>query len=126
MEQYLPERQASAVVQRIVKDCRAALDSGHLFDRRPLDEPLKELVGRWMQQAPRVELEIRTRATLLTPVRIRFDYEVIRVADNTASASGHSVHAALNPAGRPCRLPERVLQMLDRPAGQPGAPTVYN
>ena len=27
------------------------------------------------------EIEIRTRATLLTPVRIRFDYEVVRVAD---------------------------------------------
>ena len=72
------------------------------------------------------ELEIRTRATLLTPVRIRFDYEVVRMADGTASASGHSVHAALNPAGRPCRLPERVLEMLNRPTGQPDSPTVYN
>ena len=58
------------------------------------------------------ELEIRTRATLLTPVRIRFDYEVVRMADGTASASGHSVHAALNPAGRPCRLPERVREVF--------------
>jgi acyl-CoA thioester hydrolase len=72
------------------------------------------------------EIEIRTRATLLTPVRIRFDYEVIRVADGSASASGHSVHAALNQAGRPCRLPERVLEMLDRPNGQAEVPTVYN
>jgi acyl-CoA thioesterase FadM len=59
-------------------------------------------------------------------VRIRFDYEVIRLADGAASASGHSVHAALNQAGRPCRLPNRVLDMLDRPAGQPDGPTVYN
>ena len=72
------------------------------------------------------ELEIRTRATLLTPVRIRFDYEVVRVADGTASASGHSVHAALNTSGRPCRLPERVVEMLNSPAGHPGTPTVYN
>jgi acyl-CoA thioester hydrolase len=72
------------------------------------------------------ELEVRTRATLLTPVRIRFDYEVVRLSDGTSSASGHSVHAALNGSGRPCRLPERVLEMLNRPAGQPGAPTVYN
>jgi hypothetical protein len=42
------------------------------------------------------------------------------------SASGHSIHAGLNPAGRPCRLPERVVAMLDRPDGQPGTPTVYN
>jgi len=72
------------------------------------------------------EIEIRTRATLLTPVRIRFDYEVVRLADDMAAASGHSVHAALNPAGRPCRLPERVLEMLNSPAGQSGTPTVYN
>lgn len=72
------------------------------------------------------ELEIRTRATLLTPVRIRFDYEVVRVADASATASGHSIHAALNSAGRPCRLPERVLGMLTTPAGQNAGPTVYN
>jgi acyl-CoA thioester hydrolase len=72
------------------------------------------------------ELEIQTRATLLTPVRIRFDYDVIRVADGTVAASGHSVHAALNQAGRPCRLPERVLQMLDSRPGQSESPTVYN
>jgi hypothetical protein len=51
---------------------------------------------------------------------------VVRVADGVAAASGHSVHAALNPSGRPCRLPERVLEMLSSPAGQPGSPTVYN
>jgi acyl-CoA thioester hydrolase len=72
------------------------------------------------------ELEIQTRATLLTPVRIRFDYDVIRVVDGTVAASGHSVHAALNQAGRPCRLPERVLQMLDSRPGQSESPTVYN
>ena len=72
------------------------------------------------------ELEIRTRATLLTPVRIRFDYEVVRLADGVAAATGHSVHAALTQAGRPCRLPERVLAMLDRRAGQGDSPTVYN
>ena len=72
------------------------------------------------------EIDIRTRATLLTPVRIRFDYEVVRVADGTASASGHSVHAALNPAGRPAGCPNGCVEMLNRPAGHPGIPTVYN
>lgn len=72
------------------------------------------------------ELEIQTRATLLTPVRIRFDYDVVRVTDGTVAASGHSVHAALNQAGRPCRLPDRVLQMLEGRPGQSESPTVYN
>jgi acyl-CoA thioester hydrolase len=72
------------------------------------------------------ELEIRTRATALTPVRIRFDYEVVRLSDGVAAASGHSVHAALNHSARPCRLPARVLEMLDQPPGQGDSPTVYN
>ena len=58
------------------------------------------------------ELEIRTRATLLTPVRIRFDYEVWRTGDDTPSATGHTVHAALDTTGRPCRLPARVRETL--------------
>jgi acyl-CoA thioester hydrolase len=58
------------------------------------------------------ELEIRTRATLLTPVRIRFDYDVVRAADGATLASGHTVHVALDTSGRPCRLPGRVREMF--------------
>jgi len=58
------------------------------------------------------EIEIRTRAAILTPVRIRFDYEVVRIGDETVTAVGHTVHAALDPNGRPCRLPPRVREML--------------
>jgi acyl-CoA thioester hydrolase len=55
------------------------------------------------------EIEVRTRATLLSPVRIRFDYEVVRDA---TLATGHTVHAAVDTNGRPRRLPARVLEML--------------
>ena len=58
------------------------------------------------------EVEIATRATLLTPVRIRFDYEVTRTADLVVAALGYTIHAALDAAGKPCRLPPRVRQML--------------
>jgi acyl-CoA thioester hydrolase len=58
------------------------------------------------------ELEIRTRATLLTPVRIRFDYEVWRAGDESPVATGHTVHAAVDASGRPCRLAPRVREML--------------
>jgi acyl-CoA thioester hydrolase len=54
------------------------------------------------------ELVIATRASLLTPVRIRFDYEIVRTRDNVAAATGHTVHAALDADGRPRRLPDRV------------------
>jgi acyl-CoA thioester hydrolase len=58
------------------------------------------------------EIDIRTRATLLTPVRLRFDYEVIRAGDGALTAAGHTVHAALDEGGKPCRLPSRVRDML--------------
>jgi acyl-CoA thioester hydrolase len=58
------------------------------------------------------EIEISTEATVLTPVRIRFDYQARRTADETLSATGHTVHAALGTDGRPCRLPARVLDLL--------------
>ena len=43
-------------------------------------------------------------------MRIRFDYEVVR--EDSVLASGHTVHAAVDGTGRPCRLPERVRQLL--------------
>jgi len=58
------------------------------------------------------EIEIAARATLLTPVRVRFDYDVVRVADDTLVAVGHTVHAAVDAGGKPCRLPPRVREML--------------
>lgn len=58
------------------------------------------------------ELEITTRATLVTPVRVRFDYDVTRAADAMVSAVGYTVHAAVDPAGKPCRLPARVREIL--------------
>ena len=60
------------------------------------------------------EIDIRTRATLVSPVRIRFDYELGRRRDSEQLATGYTVHAALDGAGRPCRLPARVRSMLNR------------
>jgi acyl-CoA thioester hydrolase len=54
------------------------------------------------------ELEVRTEGELLSPVRVRFTYQIVRPADEKTLATGHTVHAALDRAGRPCRLPERV------------------
>jgi acyl-CoA thioester hydrolase len=58
------------------------------------------------------EVEIHTRATLLTPVRIRFDYELRRPEEAQAAAIGHTIHAAVDDKGRPCRLPARVRGLL--------------
>lgn len=58
------------------------------------------------------ELEIRTKSTLLSPARVVFDYEVVRLADEIRLASGQTEHAAVTSGGRPCRLPERIRNLL--------------
>jgi acyl-CoA thioester hydrolase len=58
------------------------------------------------------ELEVRTEGRVLSPVRMEFKYEVWRPADAVLAASGHTVHAALDTSGRPCRLPARVREVF--------------
>jgi acyl-CoA thioester hydrolase len=58
------------------------------------------------------ELELRTTGVLLSAVRVRFDYQLARVADGVTLAHGHTVHASLDRSGRPRRLPDRVKDMF--------------
>ena len=58
------------------------------------------------------EIEVRTRGRLLSPVRMEFEYEVVRVEDQSVAAVGKTVHAALDTRGRPCRLPARVREVF--------------
>jgi acyl-CoA thioester hydrolase len=57
-------------------------------------------------------LEVRTSGTLLSPVRVKFTYEIVRAADTAVLATGTTIHATLDRTGRPCRLPERVRTWL--------------
>jgi acyl-CoA thioester hydrolase len=57
-------------------------------------------------------LEIRTRGLLLSPVRVRFEYDVVRTNDQAVLATGHTVHASLDAALRPRKLPDRVQLLL--------------
>jgi acyl-CoA thioester hydrolase len=59
------------------------------------------------------DLEIRTEARMLSPVRVRFDYEVARAEDEVVLAEGHTVHAALDAGGKPRRLPDRVRDVFE-------------
>lgn len=52
-------------------------------------------------------IEIRTTGRIASPVRMEFDYEVA-IGDGEPAATGHTVHAAVNTDGRPCRLPPRI------------------
>ena len=58
------------------------------------------------------DLELRTTGLLLSPVRVRFDYELVRPTDAAVLAGGHTVHAVLDASGRPRRLPEHVRKLL--------------
>ena len=58
------------------------------------------------------EIDVRTRASRVSAVRIQFDYEVVRRADGVVMATGHTVHATIDRQGRPVRLPERVKDLF--------------
>lgn len=58
------------------------------------------------------EVEIRTAGSLVSPIRVQFAYELVRVADQAIIAEGHTVHATLGRDGRPCRLPARVKELF--------------
>jgi acyl-CoA thioester hydrolase len=58
------------------------------------------------------ELEVRTHGSLVSPVRVRFEYELVRPADDTVLAAGYTVHASIDGGGRPRELPERVSALL--------------
>ena len=58
------------------------------------------------------EVEIRTAAALISPVRVRFDYQLVHQGDDRAAAVAYTLHAGLDRTGRPCRLPARVRELL--------------
>jgi len=60
------------------------------------------------------DLDIRTTGTLLSRVRVRFNYEVVRAADDAVLAEGYTVHASLDQDGRPRRLPDRIATLFPR------------
>jgi len=58
------------------------------------------------------DIEVRTVGTMVSPVRVKFAYEVVRAADGAILATGSTVHATLDRNGRPCRLPDRVRNLF--------------
>ena len=58
------------------------------------------------------EIDVRTSGGMVSPVRVKFSYEVVRAADRTVLATGSTVHATLDRDGKPCRLPERVRALF--------------
>jgi acyl-CoA thioester hydrolase len=75
--------------------------------------PVLEAHGEYRQPAKYDdEIEVRTTGQLLSPVRVRFDYEAVRAGEDVVLATGHTIHAVLDSSGRPRRLPEPVRELL--------------
>ncbi len=67
-------------------------------------------------------LTVRTRLRALRAATFEFEYEVIRKTDGELLADGFTVHAAVDPTGRPRRIQDDLRRLLGaRHAGASGA-----
>jgi acyl-CoA thioester hydrolase len=57
-------------------------------------------------------LDIQTTGTLVSGVRMQFDYEIVREPAGELIVRGRTLHAAVNAQGRPARLPSRVRELF--------------
>lgn len=67
------------------------------------------------------ELEIRAGGELVSLVRVRFQYEVLRVCDGVHVAGGYTLHASTDLGGRPKRLPSSVRALFGKALRRDGA-----
>jgi acyl-CoA thioester hydrolase len=58
------------------------------------------------------ELEIHTDLEMLSRLKLKFFYRVIRRSDSKQIAEGFTVHVPVNRAGAPCRIPNPYLEAL--------------
>ena len=65
------------------------------------------------------ELQVKTRAALLSPARVEFHYEISRPADGAVNAIGRTVHAAVDTGGKPCRLPDYIRELFETSGSGP-------
>jgi acyl-CoA thioester hydrolase len=59
------------------------------------------------------EVEVRARATLKSPARVRFDYTLTAAGGTEVSASGWTEHCSIDPEGRPRRLPISLQRIFE-------------
>jgi acyl-CoA thioester hydrolase len=58
------------------------------------------------------EIEIRVDGRILSPVRLSFTYDVRVKGQDGVVANGRTVLAAVDRDGRPCRLPDRIIEVF--------------
>ncbi len=59
------------------------------------------------------EVEIRARATMLSPARVRFDYQVVARGAAEPAAVGWTEHCRVDSEGRPRRLPPELRRLFE-------------
>ncbi len=57
-------------------------------------------------------IEIKTTLSRPSRVRIRFDYELAHLEDQTVVATGSTLHVATTRAGKICKLPKRLAGLF--------------
>ena len=58
-------------------------------------------------------LRIETTVAEVRRVSLRFEYRIVRAADEVLLVHGHTVHACIGFEGKPTRLPPEVLTLLE-------------
>jgi acyl-CoA thioester hydrolase len=58
------------------------------------------------------EIEIRAEGRVRSPVRMEFEYRAVLRPGGELLATGRTVHAAMSPDGRLCRLPDRIRTVM--------------
>jgi acyl-CoA thioester hydrolase len=83
------------------------------LEQQGLRLPVVEAQARYLKPARYDDvLEIRTRLTGMTGVRLTFEYDVVRSDDAETLAEAMTAHAAVDAQGRPRRLPEELRRRL--------------
>lgn len=57
-------------------------------------------------------LEVRTTPRMVSPMRLAFEYELVRPDDALLLATASTTHAVIDTEGRPVPIPEAVLEIL--------------
>ena len=78
----------------------------------PLVEAHVNYLGRARYDDP---LTLTTCAAPAGKASLRFDVSIVNASDNALIVTGYTVHAVTDPAGKPTRLPDWVLNALTPP-----------
>ena len=82
-------------------------------EREGIGFPLTEVGARYHAPARYDDrLEVRTRLVAVGGARVRFEYKIVRAADDKLLAAGFTEHASVGRDGRPTRLPPRLRARL--------------